>query len=62
MAGTLQQQQPWRIEMPWRANVNAQDRITASWLPAGFAIGIDSVNDQEGRGKSLVILGTASKI
>lgn len=62
VAGTLQQQQPWRIEMPWRANLTAQDRLTASWLPAGVAIGIDSVADRDGANRTLVIFGTASKV
>ncbi len=62
IAGTLQQQQPWRIELPWRADITAQDRITADFLPAGFAVGIDSVNDTTGDARTLVILGTASKI
>lgn len=59
--GTMHQQTPYRIEMPWRADVRPTDRITATWLPAGFAIGIESVNDPDGRNKTLQIFGTAGK-
>lgn len=62
IAGTLQQQQPWRIEMPWRADLTQLDRFTATWLPAGFAIGIESVNDPDGRSRSLVAFGTSGKV
>lgn len=62
IAGTLQQQQPWRIEMLWRSDLTPQDRLTASWLPQGMAIAIDSVADPDGLERDLVIFGTASKI
>lgn len=62
VAGTLHAQQPWRIEMPWRAGLTSQDRITATWLPDGYAIGIDSINDIDGRKMTLVVFGTASAV
>lgn len=62
VAGTMQQAQPWRIEMPWRSDITVQDRLTATWLPEGFAIAIESVNDPDGRAQGLLIFGTASRI
>ena len=62
VAGTLQHAQPWRIDMPFRTNISQLDRLTATWLPAGWAISIDSVADQEGMGRELLIYGTASLV
>lgn len=62
VAGTLQQEQPWTIEMPWRADLTPKDRLTAAWLPEGFAIAVQSVSDPEGQNRRLVVLGTASRM
>lgn len=62
VAGTMQASQPWRIEMLWRPDLTTADRLTASWLPAGVAIAIESASDPDGTGRSLVIFGTASSL
>ena len=62
VAGTMQSSQPWRIEMLWRPDITNLDRLTASWLPAGVSIAIESVSDPDGLGRFLVIFGTASKV
>ena len=62
VAGTLQHAQPWRVDMPYRDNITQLDRLTASWLPAGWAISIDSIADQDGTGRELLIYGTASLV
>ena len=62
VAGTMQAAQPWRLEMLWRSDLTTQDRLTASWLPAGMAIAIESVSDPDGLGRGLLIFGTASKV
>lgn len=62
VAGTLHNQQPWRIEMPYRLNLTVLDRLTATWLPAGYVMGIESVSDPDGMAKTLVVFGTASAV
>jgi len=60
VAGTLRNEQPWRIEMLKR-DVRLGDRIVAQggWLPSGFVIDIESASDVEGDNQTIVIFGTA---
>jgi len=54
VAGTLRSSQPWRIEIR-RRDVTVEDRISASWLPAGKVLEIQSVADPDGKRESLVL-------
>jgi len=60
VAGILQTQQPWRVEMRFRADLTTLDRFAASWLPAGFRLTLESVTDPDGSRDRLLILGTAA--
>lgn len=54
VAGTLRSSQPWRVEIRW-LDVKVDERITASWLPSGKHLEIQSVSDPDGRRESLVL-------
>lgn len=59
VAGGLRASQPWRIEMRYRADISTADRLTASWLPSGWAMAIQSLADPDGKRRSLVLFCTA---
>jgi len=60
VAGTLHDAQGWRVEMRYRSDVTAADRLAATWLPDRHRISIESVSDPDGSRTRLVIFGTAT--